>query len=558
MATKVLSIEVGQATTRVVEMDYKVKNPKIYSAFTVATPDDVVQDGVVAHSEEFLVAIKGELRRRMIKTNKVVFTVASGRIANREARIPFCKEKNILPIVMANASDYFPVDMNQYHLSYTILGTVEGGEGEGKQYRLSLLAVPNDITTSYVDLARSLELEIKAIDYVGNSVFQAVKDDIGASTSAFLKVEEHASLITVISNGEIVLQRLIAHGLNNAIQNLMETDMFQDEELTYEGAARKFVENKIIRPHLSLDAGVSSEDANEEDLMVRVMITEQLRYLVGNTSRVIEYFVSRNQDKNIENVYLVGLGAEFQGLAELLTNELGVAVKPYAGLDHLKPASGDTTHSQAENMNTLIGPIGAAIAPLQLLSADLLKEEKELNLAIPGFFAVLCVAAAVVLVIGGKIWLAAEKSETKKLQKTLDSYADVDQTINKYQASVVTYRELRNVINSTQNSNNNLTTFLAALEEKMPSSFGFTSFTATPSGANMTCRVTTKDEIAAAISQMRTIDTVLSVTSSSFTESETDDYWEFTVDVVFNVEAVEILPADDPALAAGMAEDQVQ
>ena len=33
MANKVLGIEIGQNLTRVVEIDYKVKNPKIYNMF---------------------------------------------------------------------------------------------------------------------------------------------------------------------------------------------------------------------------------------------------------------------------------------------------------------------------------------------------------------------------------------------------------------------------------------------------------------------------------------------------------------------------------------------
>lgn len=169
---RVLSFEVGQGTTKCVEMDYKTKNPKIYNMFTIETPEDVVQDGVVARNEEFIVAVKSELRRRQIKTKAAVFTVASGRIANREARIPYCKPNKIMQLVTANASDYFPVDMNQYHLVYNILGEAVDENGT-KQYRLSLLAVPNDVTTSYLDFAKSLELEIKAIDYVGNSVFQA-------------------------------------------------------------------------------------------------------------------------------------------------------------------------------------------------------------------------------------------------------------------------------------------------------------------------------------------------------------------------------------------------
>ena len=35
MAKKVLSMEIGQATTRVIEIDYMAKAPKIYQAFSL-------------------------------------------------------------------------------------------------------------------------------------------------------------------------------------------------------------------------------------------------------------------------------------------------------------------------------------------------------------------------------------------------------------------------------------------------------------------------------------------------------------------------------------------
>ncbi|MBP3238346.1 MAG: pilus assembly protein PilM [Lachnospiraceae bacterium] len=498
---RVLSFEVGQGTTKCVEMDYKTKNPKIYNMFTVETPEEVVQDGVVARNEEFIVAIKSELRRRQIKTKAAVFTVASGRIANREARIPYCKPNKIMQLVTANASDYFPVDMNQYHLVYNVLGEAVDENGT-KQYRLSLLAVPNDVTTSYLDFSKSLELEIKAIDYVGNSVFQAVREDIAGNTTAFLKIEEHASLITIVHQGEIVLQRQIAHGLNQAIMNLMESDIFEGEELSYAGASRKFVENRIIRPHLNLDAGVSAEDANEEDLMVRVMITESLRYLVGNIGRVIEYFVSRNEDKPLSNIYIVGLGADFQGLPELLSNELGHNIRVYEGLNKFTAINVDP-NAPSVSMNQMIGPIGAAMSPLQLLNNELLKEEKEINLLVPAAFMVIAIVAAIIMVIYGKAKLSAAEKETKEKEETLRSYDYVAEKIANYDATKVTYENLVTMFNVGDNWNNDLVNFINELEEKMPKNFVVTSFGATESGIALGISVSEKNEAAKVIEQLR-------------------------------------------------------
>ncbi|MBP3238309.1 MAG: pilus assembly protein PilM [Lachnospiraceae bacterium] len=498
---RVLSFEVGQGTTKCVEMDYKTKNPKIYNMFTIETPEEVVQDGVVARNEEFIVAVKSELRRRQIKTKAAVFTVASGRIANREARIPYCKPNKIMQLVTANASDYFPVDMNQYHLVYNVLGEAVDENGT-KQYRLSLLAVPNDVTTSYLDFSKSLELEIKAIDYVGNSVFQAVREDVAGTTTAFLKIEEHASLITVVHQGEIILQRQIAHGLNQAIMNLMESDIFEGEELSYAGASRKFVENRIIRPHLNLDAGVSAEDANEEDLMVRVMITESLRYLVGNIGRVIEYFVSRNEDKPLSNIYVVGLGADFQGLPELLSNELGHNIRVYEGLNKFTAINVDP-NAPSVSMNQMIGPIGAGMSPLQLLNSDLLKEEKEINLLIPAAVMILGIVAAIIMVIYGKAKLSAAEKETKEKEETLRSYDYVAEKIANYDATKVTYDQLVTMFNVGDNWNNDLVNFMNELEVKMPKSFKIAGLDIQPDSITMDIVTDDKNEVAKAIEQLR-------------------------------------------------------
>ena len=72
MATKVLSIEIGQGLTRVVEMDYKVKNPKVYNYFTFETPKDVIDDGLVKRNEAFIGLFKAECEKRGIIMKRIL------------------------------------------------------------------------------------------------------------------------------------------------------------------------------------------------------------------------------------------------------------------------------------------------------------------------------------------------------------------------------------------------------------------------------------------------------------------------------------------------------
>ena len=42
MNNRVLSIEIGNSFTKICEMDYKVKKPKVYKVLTVETPEGIV------------------------------------------------------------------------------------------------------------------------------------------------------------------------------------------------------------------------------------------------------------------------------------------------------------------------------------------------------------------------------------------------------------------------------------------------------------------------------------------------------------------------------------
>ena len=508
-------MEIGQGMTRVVEVDYQAKSPKIYNAFSLETPKDMVQDGVITRNEDFIINLKAELRKRDIRTESLVFTVASSRIANREARIPLCKPKQILPLITANAADYFPVDMNQYHLVYNILGKTE--EEGVKQYRLSLLAVPNDVTTSYIDLARTLGMHIRAIDYVGNSIFQVVRQEMNNGVNAVIKIDEHTSLITIVKNGEIVLQRSVPHGVNGAIENVTELDVY-GENLSYADATVVFTQQRCLRRYLNVDVDYQeAEDTSDEVMMSRIMITENLRYLIGNVGRILEYFVSRNDNSTIDNIYLVGIGADFVGMDELLSNELGYNVQKYTGLDTIR--SGNPNFSALESMRVYSAAIGASYAPLQLLSPELLKGEKETSLAVPIAVFLACVATAAVLFIVGQVGVSKAKKENQDLKDRLEETKYLEDLNNAYNESLATYASIREGLNAAKNTNRMLTQFVSEMEAKMPQGFKTLQMVADETeGVTLSIVCASKADAAKVFQQLRSFKTITIITSSGFKE----------------------------------------
>ena len=503
MAKKVLSMEIGQATTRVIEIDYMAKAPKIYQAFSLETPRDMVQDGVISRNEDFIINLKAELRRREIKTDNVVFTVSSSRIANREARIPLVKESKILPLITANAAEYFPVDMNQYHLVYNILGKID--TKEEKQYRLSLLAVPNDVTTSYLDLAHSLQMHIKAIDYVGNSVFQVVRQDFAHGTNAVIKIDEYSSLVTIVKEGEIVLQRSVAHGVNGVIENMMELDVY-GENLDYYGATKAFTKNHCIRRYLNVDVDYQEpEDTSDEIMMSRIMLTENLRYLVGNIGRILEYYVSRNDNEPIDSIELVGVGADFIGLDELLSNELGYNVQNYDGLNMIKIVS--SGYSDV-TMHVLAACIGASMKPLQLLSPELMKGEKQTSLVLPFAAMIACLGIALALFLIGQIKVNNKEKEKADIEKKLEDNRYLKQKKDQHAATMATYDKVIVYGDVEEDNNKYFVAFLEELEEKMPSTLVASVIAVEKDVIQMEITCATKEDLATVAQELYKFNTV--------------------------------------------------
>jgi type IV pilus assembly protein PilM len=170
-------------------------------------------------------------------------------------------------------------------------------------------------------------------------------------------------------------------------------------------------------------------------------------------------------------------------------------------------------------MREMIANIGAATNPLQLLSPELLKGEKEVSLVGPFVVMVAGVGVAIALLLIGTIMANSAKNKTAELQKQLSDLSYIQEVIDNYNNTEITYNEFMSIDKATQNYNIELTAFMKELEQKMPADFVATSFAVTDSGVTMGVQVSSKEEAAEVIEQLRTFDSIASISTGSFTET---------------------------------------
>lgn len=515
---KVVSIEIGYLITRICEVDYKAKAPKVYKSFLVSTPEGTLADGEIHATDEFASIIKKGLSEHGVRSRQLVFAVTSTKIATRDVSIPYVKENRIDDVVAANAQEYFPVDLEQYQLAYNVLGT----EGEGKEptrYKLQVLAAPNSVLKGYFDLASKLKMDLTALDFAGNSVYQIVKDIVSKpGTDLIVKLEGHSTMVMAIRDGNLDFSRSLPYGVDDAINLIMD----------------------------SAEWGVAADPIQAYELASTVDTTESasmqraLENLMAGINRIVEFYLSRNQDTEITNVYILGLGADILGIENLISRAINRDV--YVLSEVLKNGIGKYFPTDAYNVFLTV--TGASISPVNLKKEDDKKKlitkpgkEKSGNstMAMGWLIFGLCVLSALALCALGYYDYSDAQKVNKNLNNQKASLSPSVDTYNKYVLTLSEYDEAMGVYATTYSRNEELAAFIEELEMKLPTDVAVSSFTADANMVSITMKVSNKSEAASVMEQMRSFESLLpesvSTTALSVELDEADQPLavEFTV-----------------------------
>lgn len=513
---KILSIEIGVDVTHVLEMDYQVKNPKVYRSFSFQTPVGVIGEAGVRKSEEFRTALHKLLNANKIKTRKTLFVVNSGKIASREVLIPMIKENRIKDFLNTNSADFFPVDLSRYQLVYRNEGVVQ--QDKVKKRKLYVFAVPGDLVQSYEELADFCSLELTALDYVGNSIFQMMHKAVGNNICCSVKLDDNATMITIINQGMVVLQRTVFYGFEEVEKVVVDSGLFPKEQ--YPAAM------DILQQTDCLNAN----QAAPEDAMNAMWAeaVEALRPMIGNIRRVLDYYQSRNNGAEVKECFLIGNGAYIKGLDRLMSLELNLSVH----LQEKDVLNGfRTSGGRLDAMYEAC--YGAAIQPLDFVfgtaqTAKIIEEKKKRELLAAKLIGLLCVACAVILLALSGVQRITLSHELNTLNKQKDELKYIQDIYNAYVDTKSQYDDVTKMNGKTETVSDALADAIEEMEEKFPSGVKVTSLTSNGEGISMDIEVSTKEEAAKILQNLATFDAFRSVTTNGITES-TDESGKITV-----------------------------
>ena len=501
-SNKVLTIDITNESITIIEVTPSIKKQtNVHNALIFETPEDSYEDGVIRNPEKIAGAIREQLEGSGITNKNAIFVLTSTKIVNREVLIPEVKENKIKGIVAANASEYFPVNIEDYIVSHSVLEHIVN-EDKTKQIKLMVVAAPSSMVKGYYELGSMLGLTIQSIDYVGNSMLQLIKTQTSATmTTMVIQLGSESTILNIVKGDALLLQRTVPYGTNAAVTEVM------DEKGVDATTAMSLLQNERI---ITVDF-----DDNAA--------TGAFRYLINNIGRVIDYYVTKNPDKPIDDVYLTGDGALIRGIDGLFKIQLNMQTKILDSLYNVK--FDPKIDLKIYNPVYLVSAIGAAFAPMGFKLTEVKSGKSSSISSGEGvkYAAVACVvmvAAGVASIVVSTVMKNNAIAKRDNLNAQILAIQDVEQVITEYENKKAQYEDAKIMYSQTKTLNENVSMFIDALETNQPKGLTVSEFESEEDSVTLTGFADKYDSIAKLIVQLKQVECVDNIFVEKIEEDE--------------------------------------
>ena len=536
MAKTVVSIEIGESKTRAAVLSMGKKRQHIKQALIFDTPRNAMEDGFIRDHSLFAEQLLLKLRGARIKPRDLVFSISSNKVISREITITATKEKLIKNIVDAEVADYFPMDLSEHIIAYSIIGR----EPENNQYRLMIYAAPESLIYGYYSMAKDMHCNVAAIDFAGNSVYQWFKYAALEEQTLVLEVNENSSVITILDNGEMGVQRTINYGTRTLAEALMDSGSY-DAINTPEAAMEMLLDHgfltvgedaeeqwrqkelaKIREARFQrIESGQSESENGEvtdaersverllsdDEILKRRMgayedVTEAARMMISNIRRVMDYYTSKNNGATVQKIYVTGVGASIDGLAAMVAEETEVPAEVY----NVAESVSFTRESEAyiDKGQEFISCLGAVISPLGFQPEEFADQEKKRELAIlSGVIFVAAAAVIAVLMFTTSVEIMEQENKKNQLQKDIEAAKAIEDLRNVYLASQASVQMMADTDALTFSEAEQLNDIITSLERTLPKRSLVHSMTINGEDMSMSVSTVTKEEAAKLMMQLK-------------------------------------------------------
>lgn len=310
-----IGLDISQTGIKVMSVDPKKWLVQGYGSLDLDPAK--VQHSLDNPDDQYLAeSISTLLKENIIGTldsDHVVVGLPTGRTFSRTFSIPSSEESRVASAVEIEVDQYIPIPLSALYIDHEII------ERTKDQVTVVMSAVPSNLVDSCIAAVRAAGLTPVVAEPSINAVARVLEaTEEGHLSTLIVDIGPASTDIAVLDKGAIRVTGGVGIG-----GNTFTLDIAKKMNIALENAHQLKVLNGL--------------SAGPRQAKINAALKPSLQRIVAEVRKVIRYYNERlNDNRNIEQVLIVGGGANVPGIGEYFTNELVMPVRvasPWQKLD---------------------------------------------------------------------------------------------------------------------------------------------------------------------------------------------------------------------------------
>jgi type IV pilus assembly protein PilM len=256
-------------------------------------------------------ALKRLWQERKFECRNVILGIANQQVLVRDLTIPHLSPAQQAKALPYQAREVVALPVDEVVLDFTPLGPPDP---ETNMVHGLLLAAPREPVLSAVQAVEKAGLRVARVDLASFAALRSIADE-RLTVEAVIDLGAHLTTLVIHDHGVPRLVRTLARGGQQITEQL--ADQLSVTPVEAEAFKRE-----------------SGLFADRDD--VRKCLHEALRPLVAEIRSSIGYYRSTSTASVIERIALTGGGAQLRGIAELLSEQIGLTCTLVDPLQHIR------------------------------------------------------------------------------------------------------------------------------------------------------------------------------------------------------------------------------
>ena len=305
-----IGIDIGSTHIKIVQMS---KNYNLKKWVVNEIPEGIINQGRIEASDPMAEVIKKTIKSYHIQGKECSLCLSTNELIVRELRLPEMSENQIMDNIRHEITSFLPLNHDEYCIDYKILEYIKGNGTASGEFRLLVAAVPNAVVKAYINTLKKAGLKVVYIDVLPSIAgklckwITTYKGYDKSSNVCMIDIGAKTTQIILMKNGNYFIHKTISSGgdyITAVISDKSGKDILEAEE--YKKKTNFFNGN--------INNGLSQ------------YVIDAFDYLMRDFDRTIEYYKNRNNQAEIDRVYIMGGGSLMEGLRDYMKKQFSTEV----------------------------------------------------------------------------------------------------------------------------------------------------------------------------------------------------------------------------------------